>query len=88
MADKKKYVKVGAVLEGQYGLFGVLGNTKAKDSKYNYDVKIQVKDAQGTKTVDLVNARLILRDPREKNKFASKIPKALKYDIIVQVDEE
>jgi predicted MPP superfamily phosphohydrolase len=62
---KKKYTKIGAVLKGQYGPFVVLGNDKAKDDKYNYDVQIMVKNAAGDKLALVKNPMLTLKDPRE-----------------------
>jgi hypothetical protein len=60
---KNKYTKIGAVIQGEYGPFLVLGNTKSKDEKYNYEVQVMVKKADGTKVV-VKNPLLSLFDPR------------------------
>lgn len=45
--EKKKSVKLGAILTGKNGPFMVLGNSKNKDPRYNYSVEFRVKDNEG-----------------------------------------
>lgn len=60
---KNKYTKVGAVLDGQYGPFLILGDTKGKE-EYQYDVKVQRKNKKG-EAVMVTNPMLSLFDPRK-----------------------
>lgn len=86
MSDKKKkkYHNVGVVLQGQYGPYLILGNTRAKDEKYNFDVIIRISTPSGEKTYQVKNPLLNLRDPRkQKNKDGSdrKVPDNLLYEV-------
>lgn len=82
---KKKYTKVGTVLDKGKGPFIVLGNANAKDSKYKFDTQIRVTN--GTEVVTKKNVILSLKDPRLNNKFADKIPEMVKYEILLVEDE-
>lgn len=93
MADKKKkkYTKVGSVMDGQYGKFISLGNDRSKDPKYNYTVQIRVTDGEG-KIVQSKNGRLSMMDPRKRPGItedqASKIPESLVSELFIIQDEE
>lgn len=85
---KSKWTKVGAVLKGNKGPFAVLGNSKASNAAYNYDVKIQVKNGNGD-TVMVKNPLLTFIDPRKsKNKDGQErnIPEKLLQEIFIVED--
>lgn len=84
---KKKWVKVGALLKGQYGDYIRLGQNNSKNPKYNYDVKIMVKNSEGTKVLDVLNGSVKLSDPRKfKNQDGSErnIPESLRFELLVE----
>lgn len=82
---KKKYTKVGTVLDKGKGPFIVLGNANAKDPKYAFDTQIRI--TKGTEVITKKNVILSLRDPRLNNKFADKVPEMVKYEVVLVEDE-
>lgn len=81
---KSKFVKVGAVLKGKKSPFITLGNTKAKDPKYNYNVEVTVTDADGNVVASTTNGILTTLDPR-KSQFAGEreIPDTLISEVFI-----
>lgn len=90
--SKKKYTKIGAVLKGDYGPYVILGNTRAKDQKYNYDVQVMVKGADGNKLALVKNPILTLRDPRtitRKDGSTPNVPESVLYELsIVEAEND
>lgn len=62
--SKKKYTKIGAVIQGQYGEFVSLGNEKSTDLRYKTTVQIRVTDGEGKVVTQVKNGTLALIDPR------------------------
>jgi len=83
---KKRYIKVGTVLDKGKGPFIVLGNANAKDPKYKFDTQIRV--TTGTDVVTKKNIILNLKDPRKNNKYADKVPDMVQYEIILIEEEQ
>ena len=86
---KKKYTKIGAVLKGDNGPFIVMGNERAKDAKYNYDVQIMVKDSEGNKITLVKNPLISLRDPRtivKKDGTNPKVPEVILFELSIAED--
>lgn len=84
---KKKYTKVGAVLKGQKGSFVVLGNTKSRNEKYNYNVEIRVTDNSGNVITEQKNGILSVFDPRKRpgisEEDSARIPESVLYELFV-----
>lgn len=91
---KKKYTKIGAVLQGKYGPFLVTGNTKSTKPEYNYDVLVRVQesvmvDGKPVVKTQVKNAILTLQDPRNrKDADLNKIPDTLLYDVSIVEDAD
>lgn len=86
--QKKKYTKVGAVLKGQKGnSFVVLGNTKSRNEKYNYNVEVRVTDSQGNAVTELRNGILSVFDPRKRPNIteeeAQRIPESVLFELFI-----
>jgi hypothetical protein len=84
-----KLVKIGAVLKGERNNFGVTGNGKAKNEKYNYNVEIIVTDATGKEVGRSKNGLITMIDPRSKEQQdnSRKIPDNLRAEMFISVDE-
>lgn len=83
---KKKYTKVGTVLDKGKGPFIVLGNTNAKDPKYKFDTQIRITTSSG-EVITKKNVILSLKDPRKGNKYADKVPEMVQYEVLLVEDE-
>ena len=88
MSDKKKYTKIGAVLKGQKdNTFIVLGNTKARSAKYNYDVEVLVTNGEGTVLTEKKNGIISVFDPRKRpgitSEEAEKIPDSVLFELFI-----
>lgn len=88
MADKPyKYTKIGAVLKGKSGPYIVLGNDKAKNTKYNYTVEMIVRDGEGNVVSSTKNALLSTLDPRKrpgiKEEEVARISSSLMAEVFV-----
>lgn len=87
--NKKKYTKVGAVLKGTKGdnTFIVLGNTKSRNEKYNYNVEVRVTDNQGNVITQQKNGILSVFDPRKRpglsEEDAKKIPDSVLFELFI-----
>ena len=64
--QKSKWTKVGAVMKGAKNKYVILGNTKAKKEKYNYNVKVVVTDMEDNVLAEVTNGVLNIFDPRKK----------------------
>ena len=87
--DKKtKWQKVGAVLKGAKNNYLVLGNTKAQDNKYNYNVELTVTDMDGKVIVKTKNGLVSAFNPRT-SQYASQnnIPENLIAELFVPKGE-
>lgn len=84
----KSYTKIGAVLKNSKGdKFLVLGNSKSKNEKYNFQVDVRVTMADGTKKT-FTNALVGIQDPRRREGAdLSKISDKLVGDLVITSDE-
>ncbi len=64
--SKFRYVRLGSVLKNKdgEGSYIALGNTKAKEDKYNFSVELTVKDAAGNVVATQKNGYVSVFDPR------------------------
>lgn len=86
MSEKKsKYVKVGAVMKGASNNYIILGNTKSKTKKYQYNVEMIVTDADGNELARLKNGLLSTFNPRKKEgvEDVSRIPENLLAEVFI-----
>lgn len=73
--SKKKYIKLGAVLDNGKGPFLVLGDTKSNNEKYRFDVQIQVRNSKGEVVTKVVNPLISFFDPRKSKQQEGKEPR-------------
>lgn len=87
---KKKYTKVGTVLDGKWGKFITLGDEKNPKADYKFDVQIRVTKADGT-IVQVKNGSLKMMDPRKRpgitEEQAAKIPESIVSELFITQDE-
>jgi len=91
MEEKKsKFKKVGAVLKGNKGSFIVLGNSKAKNEKYNYNVTLTLTDSKGELLAEQTNGLLSVFDPRKRpgitDEERERIPESVLMELFVVTD--
>lgn len=83
---KNKYTKIGAMLNGEYGPFLVMGDSKGKE-EFQYTVKIQRKNAKG-EVVQVTNPMLSLFDPRKspvkEGQKPRNVPDKLLYELFIK----
>lgn len=91
MSKKNKtYTKIGTVLEGQYGPYIILGSSKNKDPKYDFEVQVLVKNAKGEKVKLVKNPLLSLYDPRnrtDKDGNPRKVPDSVKFEVSIVTED-
>lgn len=85
MAGKKTYTKLGAILAGKKGPFLILGNSKASQAKYNYDVEVKVTNGEGKVLANFKNGLISCLDPRKRPNItedeAKKIPDSVEFEL-------
>jgi hypothetical protein len=65
MSDKKNYVKVGEIRKSKAGKeYLQLGSENPKNPKYNLEVQVMIKDAEGNKVALVKNPSLFFSNPR------------------------
>lgn len=63
-----KWHKVGAVIKKKNGkgVCVITGNANAKDPKYQFNVEVTIKNAEGKKLASFTNGLLTVSDPRKR----------------------
>lgn len=85
---KRKTVKVGAIIqnEGKQPVL-ILGNSRATNPKYNFDVGLRVIDSEGNELAKIQNGMLVLSDPRRNPNLTEeqkqKISSKLLYEVLI-----
>lgn len=89
--NKPKYKKIGAVLRGDKGPFLVMGDTKAKNKQYQYDVELVVRDSDGKEVLKVKNPLISLFDPRTRpgitEEELERVPEKVRYEVCVKTPE-
>jgi hypothetical protein len=88
MEKKNKYVRVGNVLKSKEetgGSYIALGSVKNKDPKYNTNVEVIVRDAEGKVLAKQINGFLGVFDPRSNSD--RKVPDHVLFDISLKMPE-
>jgi len=83
MAKDKKYTKIGSIWQGKYGPVLFTGDEKAQNPDYQFEVQILVKDGKGNKKTVVKNPVLSLKDPREFENRAGKVPEKLLFEVSI-----
>ena len=85
---KNKYVKLGVIRKTEKGPYIILGNSRSKNPKYNYNVRVEVSNAEGEVLARFENKLVSLFDPRNsKTADLTKIPEDLLYDVVLKLEE-
>lgn len=86
-----KYVKVGTIMNGKFGNFVALGNSKANNEKYRFTTELVVTDSSGKVLGKTTNGLLMVQDPRTRPGITEdqldKIPDNVFRELVLKIEE-